>query len=253
MAQTLFGQDSVLLIRIATSREKEEHEANGEDRRRANSTRQARTEGEARGDAPEDAEDNVTPHQGPAEEEDDEEKAQAFEILGRKWLVRNMPKLEAAKADLTAKAAAASAASAAGGASASTGSTMTAAAPKWPPTASAVAAAMAAAGKSSASGYMSMLQQQAGASAAGTGMSPAHAMQAAAYMQAMTQMQLAAARNSYSSQTWNAYNQYLNPYMTGAYGAGYGMDPFTAAAASQAAASNLSEAMQAKLGLGAAW
>ena len=36
-------------------------------------------------------------------------------------------------------------------------------------------------------------------------------------------------------------------------GAGYGMDPFTAAAASQAAASNLTEAMQAKLGLGATW
>ena len=75
----------------------------------------------------------------------------------RKWLVRNMPKLEAAKADLTAKAAAASAGT---GASASTGSSMTAAAPKWPPTASAIAAAMAAAGKSgSASTYMSMLQR----------------------------------------------------------------------------------------------
>ena len=33
-------QDSVLLIRIATNREKEEHEPNGEDRRRANPTRQ---------------------------------------------------------------------------------------------------------------------------------------------------------------------------------------------------------------------
>lgn len=236
------NKDSVLLIRIQTHREKEEPEQNGEDRRRSNPTRQARTEGEARGTEAEAEEAR------PAEEEDDEEKAQAFE----KWLVRNMDKLEAAKADLTAKAAATAAAGSAGsaGASGSTGSTMTAAAPKWPPTASAMAAAMA--GKSgSASNYMSMLQQQAGAGAAASGMSPAHAMQAAAYMQAMTQMQLAAARNSYSSQTWNAYNQYLNPYMTGAYGAGYGMDPFTAAAASQAAASNLTEAMQAKLGLGA--
>lgn len=41
--------------------------------------------------------------------------------------------------------------------------------------------------------------------------------------------------------------------LPGSAGAGYGMDPFTAAAASQAAASNLTEAMQAKLGLGAAW
>lgn len=83
----------------------------------------------------------------------------------------------------------------------------------------------------------------------------------------------------YGNQTWNAYNQYLNPYMTGygdlsalsalqmvrlscpswrprwspwllpleLAGAGYGMDAFTAAQ-SQA---NLTEAMQAKLGLGA--
>jgi hypothetical protein len=28
----------------------------------------------------------------------------------------------------------------------------------------------------------------------------------------------AAGFSGYSSQTWNAYNQYLNPYMTGAYG-----------------------------------
>ena len=45
----------------------------------------------------------------------------------------------------------------------------------------------------------------------------------------------------------------LLPGSSGSAGAGYGMDPFTAAAASQAAASNLTEAMQAKLGLGAAW
>ena len=228
------NKDSVLLIRIAAGREKEEHEADGEDRRR-NSTRQVR--------APEtesSAHDTVAPvgvpaeAEGTAEDEDvEEEKARAFE----KWLGRNMPKLEAAKADLTAKAAAAGSTS---------GSTMTAAAPKWPPTASAMAAALANASGKSGSNYMSLLQQQSGASGSASGMTSAH-LQAAAYMQAMTQMQVAAAaaRNSYGSQ-WNAYNQYLNPYMSGAY-SGYGMDPF-AAAASQAAASNLTEAMQAKLG-----
>ena len=38
--QRRVAEDSVLLIRIATNREKEEHEPNGEDRRRANPTRQ---------------------------------------------------------------------------------------------------------------------------------------------------------------------------------------------------------------------
>eukprot|EP00438_Fugacium_kawagutii_P011386 Skav218993 [mRNA] locus=scaffold169:209882:214354:+ [translate_table: standard] len=94
------NKDSVLLIRIATSREKDEHEANGEDRRR-NSTRQARG---AEGDAVREAAPEAEAERGPVEDEDaDEEKARAFE----KWLDRNMPKLEAAKADLTAKAAAA--------------------------------------------------------------------------------------------------------------------------------------------------
>eukprot|EP00434_Breviolum_minutum_P033491 symbB.v1.2.029637.t1/scaffold3271.1/size66959/2 len=229
------NKDSVLLIRIATGREKEEQEANGEDRRR-NSTRQARAP-EAEGAAHDTAVPAGVPAEaeGTAEDDDEEEKARAFE----KWLGRNMPKLEAAKADLTAKAAAAG--------SATSGSTMTAAAPKWPPTASAMAAALANASGKSGSNYMSLLQQQAGASGSASGMTSAQ-LQAAAYMQAMTQMQVAAAaaRNSYGSQ-WNAYNQYLNPYMSGAY-SGYGMDPF-AAAASQAAASNLTEAMQAKLGV----
>ena len=229
------NKDSVLLIRIATGREKEEQEANGEDRRR-NSTRQARapeTEGAVHDTAAPAGE--PAEAEGTAEDDDEEEKARAFE----KWLGRNMPKLEAAKADLTAKAAAAG--------STSSGSTMTAAAPKWPPTASAMAAALANASGKSGSNYMSLLQQQSGASGSASGMTSAH-LQAAAYMQAMTQMQVAAAaaRNSYGSQ-WNAYNQYLNPYMSGAY-SGYGMDPF-AAAASQAAASNLTEAMQAKLGV----
>lgn len=74
----------------------------------------------------------------------------------RKWLDRNMPKLEAAKADLTAKAAAA-------GGSSGSGSTLTAAAaaaPKWPPSASAMAAAMAASKSgTSANSYMSLLQK----------------------------------------------------------------------------------------------
>ena len=227
------NKDSVLLIRIATSHEKEEHEANGEDRRR-NSIRQARAP-ETEGAAHDTAAPAGAPAEAETEDEDaEEEKARAFE----KWLGRNMPKLEAAKADLAAKAAADSTTS---------GSTMTAAAPKWPPTANAMAAALANASGKSGSNYMSLLQQQTGASGSASGMTSAH-LQAAAYMQAMSQMQVAAAaaRNSYGSQ-WNAYNQYLNPYMSGAY-SGYGMDPF-AAAASQAAASNLTEAMQAKLGV----
>lgn len=77
-------------------------------------------------------------------------------------------------------------------------------------------------------------------------MSQAHAMQAAAYMQAMTQMQIAAAasRQGYN-QSWNSYNPYLNHYM-GAYGSGFGLDAYSLQ--QQAAAANLSEAMQAKIG-----
>ena len=71
-------------------------------------------------------------------------------------------------------------------------------------------------------------------------------MQAAAYMQAMTQMQIAAAaRQGYGNQSWNSYNPYLNHYM-GAYGSGFGLDAYSLQ--QQAAAANLSEAMQAKIG-----
>eukprot|EP00913_Durusdinium_trenchii_P025154 g23613.t1 len=65
----------------------------------------------------------------------------------------------------------------------------------------------------------------------------------------MTQMQIAAAasRQGYGSQSWNYSNPYLNPYMAGAYGNTYGLDPFTLQQQA-AATANLSEAMQAKLG-----
>lgn len=45
----------------------------------------------------------------------------------------------------------------------------------------------------------------------------------------------------YGSQSWNYSNPYLNPYMAGAYGNTYGLDPFTLQQQA-AATANLSEA-----------
>ncbi|CAE7258280.1 unnamed protein product [Symbiodinium sp. KB8] len=227
------NKDSVLLTRIATGREKHE-EGEGAQQEEEGSRRRSKATGAAVGAAgaagagrdddreaaPAAAE--LTEGDAAAAEEDEEGK-RAFE----KWLGRNMPKLEAMSK-----------------ATPSSGST------NWSSTlpAAALGAGKAGSSASPSAAQAALLQQQALAGSL-EGRNAAHAMQAAAYMQAMTQMQAAAAaarQSSYSQMPWNSYNAYMNPYMN-AYGSGYGsLDPY-AALQQQAAAANLSEAMQAKL------
>jgi len=221
------NKDSVLLTRIATGREKhEEGKAGAQQGEEEGSRRRSKATGTGR-DADVDREAapavELTEGDAAAAEEDEEGKQRAFE----KWLGRNMPKLEAMSK-----------------ATPSSGST------NWSSTLSAAALSAGKAGSSAgpSAAQAALLQQQALAGSL-DGRNAAHAMQAAAYMQAMTQMQAAAAaarQSSYSQMPWNSYNAYMNPYMN-AYGSGYGsLDPY-AALQQQAAAANLSEAMQAKL------